>query len=174
MRVPPPQVSSRPAPMIQRTTMPMWSSGRSSSRDVSSSGTFFGNKIGRDICFVAWALEMASWRISASSVLRPSMRSSSRTRSSSYLTSELPTTASLEISLSSSLCLSHSVYADCLVEMGAVHRKGKSADPQLEDERPRRCHQTGNDSPRYVAEKRSKSGHLAVEGNLLRVYKVSR
>src|SRR6516164_10248637 len=44
--------------------------------------------------FFAWALVRASLRISTSMVLRPSRRSSSRTRSSSRRTSELPTTVS--------------------------------------------------------------------------------
>ena len=54
------------------------------------------DKIGRDIRFFESALDKASRRISASIVLRPSMRSNSRTRSSSFFTSELPTTGSSE------------------------------------------------------------------------------
>lgn len=41
-----------------------------------------------------------------------------------------------------------------------------AADPQLEHEWRCQCHQTGSNNPRYLAEKRSKSGRLAVEVNL--------
>src|SRR5271165_3209704 len=54
----------------------------------------FGDDSSRKVGFFACALASASRRISFSMVLRPSRRSSSRTRSSSLRTSELPTTGS--------------------------------------------------------------------------------
>lgn len=44
---------------------------------------------------------------------------------------KLPTTGSLDISLSSSLCLSLSAYADCLVEMGGSSQEERISRPPI-------------------------------------------